>query len=264
MTDATVGSPLAGPAIAQALEPRDAWRRPWQRLEDLALALTLTAMVVIPIAEALLRGLLQTGITAAALIVQHLALIAGMLGGAIAAREGRLLLLSTLGDSVLRGRLRAVALAFTGVVGSVVAGLLAVASYQFVLAEQRLGKVLVYGIPVWAVELALPAGFAIIAARLAYRASGRWGARVAATGSAVAIGVLVSTLPDASNRVVALLFCLLALATILGTPAFVTLGGSAMILFWWSADPIAAIPVSHYSLVTNPSIPALPLFTLAG
>ena len=50
----------------------------------------------------------------------------------------------------------------------------------------------------------------------------------------------------------------------LGTPAFVTLGGAALVLFWWSGTPIAAIPVSHYSLATNPAIPALPLFTLAG
>src|SRR5206468_7308338 len=35
-------------------------------------------------------------------------------------------------------------------------------------------------------------------------------------------------------------------------------------LFWWMNQPIAAIPVSQYSLVTNPSIPTLPLFTLAG
>ena len=56
----------------------------------------------------------------------------------------------------------------------------------------------------------------------------------------------------------------LAAATVLGAPAFVALGGTALILFWWMGEPIAAIPVSHYSLVTNPSIPTLPLFTLAG
>ena len=43
-----------------------------------------------------------------------------------------------------------------------------------------------------------------------------------------------------------------------------TLGGAALVLFWSSGTPIAAIPVSHYSLATNPTIPALPLFTLAG
>src|SRR5207249_3642281 len=40
--------------------------------------------------------------------------------------------------------------------------------------------------------------------------------------------------------------------------------GLALILFWSSDNPIAAIPVTHYSLVVNPSLPTIPLFTLAG
>ena len=47
-------------------------------------------------------------------------------------------------------------------------------------------------------------------------------------------------------------------------PAFATLGGVALILFWSADQPIAAIPVAHYSLVTNPALPTLPLFTMAG
>src|SRR5439155_19154069 len=74
----------------------------------------------------------------------------------------------------------------------------------------------------------------------------------------------VATVPDASTRLFVPALVTLAVATVLGTPAFVTLGGTALVLFWWSENPIAAISVSHYSLVTNPAIPALPLFTLAG
>jgi tripartite ATP-independent transporter DctM subunit len=54
------------------------------------------------------------------------------------------------------------------------------------------------------------------------------------------------------------------LASILGVPAFVTLGGTAMILFYGANQPIASIPIGHYALVTNPTLPTLPLFTLAG
>ena len=59
------------------------------------------------------------------------------------------------------------------------------------------------------------------------------------------------------------LLALLA-ATLLGAPVFVTLGGAALILFWGADIPIAAVPVEHYRLVTNPSLPTIPLFTLAG
>src|SRR5438128_7782214 len=87
-------------------ETADALGMPAFRLrsiEDLAVTAALAMMMVVPVVEILLRRTLQTGITGAALIVQHLALIVGMAGGAIAAREGRLLALSTLGESVLRG-----------------------------------------------------------------------------------------------------------------------------------------------------------------
>src|ERR1700691_6576863 len=57
---------------------------------------------------------------------------------------------------------------------------------------------------------------------------------------------------------------ILFLASVLGVPAFAPRGGAALILFWGADQPIAAIPVAHYSLVTNPSLPTLPLFTLAG
>jgi tripartite ATP-independent transporter DctM subunit len=124
--------------------------------------------------------------------------------------------------------------------------------------------VLVYGIPVWVVELALPVGFALITMRLIHRASTGWSGRLAALFAAVAMGLLVTQVPDAPRYLFLPALMVLALATVLGTPAFVTLGGTALILFWWVNEPIAAIPVSHYSLVTNPSIPALPLFTLAG
>jgi len=48
-------------------------------------------MVLLPLAEALLRRSVHTGIAGSTLFVQHLVLYVGILGGAVAAREGRLL-----------------------------------------------------------------------------------------------------------------------------------------------------------------------------
>jgi len=234
------------------------------RAEDLLVSVTLAAMVVVPIADAILRGIAGVGITAAPLIVQHLGLVAGMLGGAIAAREGRLLLLSTLGENVLNGRAQTIARVFTGAIGALVAAFLTVASYTFVRSEQGFGKTLVYGVPVWLVEAALPLGFAVIAARLLCRASSHWPGRLIALALSAAFALLVISVPDGPETLFWPALAMLAVATVLGTPAFVTLGGAALVLFWSSGTPIAAIPVSHYSLATNPTIPALPLFTLAG
>jgi hypothetical protein len=33
---------------------------------------------------------------------------------------------------------------------------------------------------------------------------------------------------------------------------------------WGSGDGIGSIPIDHYRLVTNPTLPTIPLFTLAG
>jgi tripartite ATP-independent transporter DctM subunit len=86
--------------------------------------------------------------------------------------------------------------------------------------------------------------------------------------SALVIGsvvVLIGAFPPTSpDRLVIPGLITLAIATGLGVPVFVTLGGAALILFWGRGVPIASLPIDHYSLVTNSSIPSIPLFTLAG
>ena len=48
-------------------------------------------------------------------------------------------------------------------------------------------------------------------------------------------------------------------AVVLGAPIFVMLGGAALILFWGEGTPIASISLTHYSMVTNPTLPTVPL-----
>jgi tripartite ATP-independent transporter DctM subunit len=49
-----------------------------------------------------------------------------------------------------------------------------------------------------------------------------------------------------------------------GAPIFTVLGGLALVLFWSEGMPLASVALSHYQITVNPSLPALPLFTLAG
>lgn len=60
------------------------------------------------------------------------------------------------------------------------------------------------------------------------------------------------------------LLAVIAIATALGGPVFALLGGAALVLFWGEGLPIASLPVDHYRQVVNSSLPAVPLFTLAG
>jgi C4-dicarboxylate transporter DctM subunit len=245
--------------------PDSGAKKTWLKTaENSVVSLALFAMVVIPLAESFLRRAFHVGIPASTTIVQHMVLVVGMLGGAIAAREGRLLSLSTLGDTALHGRAKIALRIFSSGVSTAVTAFLSLASYQFVVAEREAGEILAFGIPIWVIELVLPIGFAVIAIRILLQTSEKWSSRALAALCAVLLVGVVVVWPGGVHFSVPIALFILLVVSILGVPAFVTLGGVALVLFWWADQPIAAIPVAHYSLVTNPSLPTLPLFTLAG
>jgi tripartite ATP-independent transporter DctM subunit len=231
--------------------------------ENLIIALALAAMVLIPLAESALRALFSVGISGSTSIVQHLTLVVGMLGGAIAARDDRLLSLST-AQAFLHGRLRTLARIFAYSFGAAVSTFLCVAGVHFVMSEREAGNMLVRGLPVWWVQTLLPLGFAAIALRLVWHSAASWrgrGVALLVVGAILVVGVYPPVPP--SSMVFASLLMLLA-ATALGAPVFVALGGAALILFWGEGTPISSLSVDHYRQVVNPSFPTIPLFTLAG
>jgi len=226
------------------------------RFENLLLSLVLGLLVALPLLEAVLRKMLHVGVSNSASIVQHLTLVVGMLGAAVAARENRLLVLSRLSE-LLSEPWRKLAAAFAGSTAVAVTVLLAAAGVDFVLAERPSGQVLAYGIPVWVVQSLIPIGFGLIALRLAGHAAETWRGR-ALVASLAAVWVLLWQWSPMSVLV------MLGLATLAGVPAFVTLAGVALVLFKQAGEPIASIPIAHYSLVTNAILPTIPMFTLAG
>ncbi len=226
------------------------------RLENLLLSLVLGLLVALPLVEALLRKTLHVGVSNSAAIVQHLTLVVGMMGAAVAARDNRLLALSRLGD-MLTEPWRKLAAAFAGSTAVAVTVLLGAAGVNFVLAERPSGQMLAYGIPVWVVQLAIPIGFGLIALRLAGHAAETWRGR-AVVALFASVWILVWQWSPMS------LLAALGVATLAGVPAFVTLAGVALLLFKQAGEPIASIPIAHYSLVTNAILPTIPMFTLAG
>src|SRR5262245_33764 len=119
------GSGQANPPSARAAP---GWRQVLVRVEDLGLSVALGGMMLLPVAEIILRLLFKTGISGSSTIVQHLTLIVGMLGGAIAAREGRLLALSP-AQTLLKGRAKSAARIVSSACAAVTGFCLAVASY---------------------------------------------------------------------------------------------------------------------------------------
>ncbi len=238
--------------------------RRWLRdVEDLLVSLALAALVLLPLVEIILRKVFQTGISGATAFQQHLTLLIGLLGGALAAREHRLLTLSTLID-VLKGQGRVYARVFSSAFAAGISVFLCVAAAQLVQAEREAGKILAYGIPVWTIQCVMPVSFGVIALRVLWRAAERWRGRLVAlllAGGMVWTGLQPPIAPE--TLVLPALLMLLA-AVVLGAPIFVLLGGAALILFWGQDLPIASVSLTHYSMVTNPTLPTVPLFTLAG
>ncbi|HEU4646238.1 MAG TPA: TRAP transporter large permease subunit [Burkholderiales bacterium] len=232
-------------------------------MENLLLAVVLGAMALVPLCEIVLRATLGVGISGAASFTQHFVLAAGMLGAAIAAREGRLIALVVPGTQAT-GPVAARTRALAGVVAVVVTALLFAASIDFVLAERAGGSVIAYGIPVWAGQAVLPLGYALIGLRLARAAAPGWPARVALIALALAVGAAAVLGAPLHGALAAAAIGLVLAAALLGAPVYAAIGGVALLLFWSDGLPIASLPLDHYRLVVNPSLPMIPLFALAG
>ncbi len=252
---------------------RPAWLLFLRRSEEGLLVLALALMVLLPAAEVLLRKLAGRGIPASAPLVQHLVLVVGMLGGALAAREGRLLSISTL-TYFLKGRALAAAQAFSSGVAAAISAFLCLASIEYVAATRPLGKILAYGIPVWTVQSVLVLGFGLIALRLVWLGGRSWRGRAVVLGLALVLVAIFKGLPVLAERAGGAGFspellrwpalAVLLAAILAGAPIFAALGGAALIFFWTGGETVAAIPLNHYRLTINPTLPSIPLFTLAG
>jgi C4-dicarboxylate transporter DctM subunit len=219
-------------------------------------------MVLLPLMDMVLRS--TTIVVPGSSAIQcHLTLFICMVGGAIAAREGRLLSLSTV-TAFLKPPLKNAARFFSGSFASALTVILTFASYKFVIEQREAGNILAYGVPIWIPQAILPLGFAAIAIRLVIHSTDRWKGRILAALLAFAIVGAAAWLPMEPSRMVIPALVLLLIATVLGAPIFVTLGGAALILLWGDAIPIEMMPIRHYQQVTNASLPAIPMFTLAG
>jgi tripartite ATP-independent transporter DctM subunit len=230
--------------------------------ENALLVLLFVLSAMLPFAEIILRAVFHVGIVGVGSIVQHLILAVGMLGASVAARENRLLSLSA--SSYIQGRHKALACTINRVVASAITALLMLTAIDFTLAERQSGMVLVYGLPVWVAELPLALGYGLIAMRLLRQSASSTVSRLYA---AIFVAGLVTTVKfftaDFSQIMVPALMATLV-ATLLGAPIFVAIGGAALFLMLAHGMPAASVAVDHYSLVMNASLPAIPMFILAG
>ena len=221
-------------------------------------------MVLIPLVEIAMRPLMGRGIENASVLVQHLGLVLAMLGALSAERHGHLSSLgsglASLGGVQFQGSVKF----FANASSALICGLLWHAGWRFVATEIEANQTLAYGLPTWWIQLFMPLGFALLGLKLAARCASTHLQRAAmgfmlpCAGYALAWAAEGSALPmwPIAVWLLAVLLC--------GAPVFAVLGGLALALFWHDGQPMASVALSHYQITVNPSLPALPLFTLAG
>ena len=232
------------------------------RLETWIALAAMAAMTLLPLAEILARKAIGRGLPGTAPVVQHLTLWVAFLGAALAARSDKLLALSTV--SFLPPAWLAPVRLLTGALTAAVAAGLTWASIGLIQAEREAGTILVAEIPIWLVAAVMPLGFAAVAVRVIWRASPRWwGRAITSLGLAVPL-ILAQAAPGGDERLVTPAALVILAATLLGLPIFAAIGGLALIFFWSSGTPVAAVTVEAYRLAASPLLPAIPLFTLAG
>ena len=227
-------------------------------------AAALLGMVLIPFIEVLLRPVQGSGIENAPVLVQHLGLLFSLAGAVYAERTGHLTSLGSLWQNIRHPLTQKIARAFVFLFASHLCGVLALGSYDLVLSEIESDQVIAYGVPTWLFLCALPVVFCTLAIQLGRKSHDHWLVQwigmlliwlLVAPVNAWLIDAAIST---TSASIVLLVFL------ILGGPVFLVLAGLSWILFSSESIPLASLSLSHYQITVNPSLPALPLFTLAG
>src|SRR5579859_6434321 len=180
--------------------------------------------MVLPLAEIASRRLLHQTIPGETAFVSTLTLWLGLLGAAIAARDGKLLTLAT-GEFLPKGRIAGSAHVVAGAVGAMISTILCLGGVALVSSDRAAGDMLGGGVPVWVADLALPIGFGLIAIRLAWHASPSWRGRLVAL-LGIAAGILVDVFRAPMNGMSFVPWLAIVLgAGVLGLPIFALLGG---------------------------------------
>ena len=232
--------------------------------EDTIAIAVFAVLTFFPALEILTRLIGRPGIPASAILVQHMTLWIGFIGAVLATRQNKLLSLIRKPlfqeDKIFHlGRWIAKNISF------IVILFLFWGSLNLVIVEYNYPTYIAPGILRWVGQSIMPLGFLLIAAQIFLKSTKNHLLR--ATMLMITIFIIIISLTDAFQDNGLFLWCsvgLILFSMIFGTPIFIGLGGLAILFFWSDYTPISAISAETYRIVVSPSLPTIPLFTLAG
>ncbi len=260
--------------------------------ENVAAIVIVAALALIPFLDSLLRTVFSSGVPGASEYVFHLVLLIAFVGAGITSRERSHLGLSALRDLIER----ATSDRQTAIISWIDTGdaflevTISIALFWSSLSLTLIGfdpSNTVGVIPIQAFAAIMPVGFLVLGVRfllqspegVRYRLTAVAGILV---GTLLAFPSIVNVIQTMSNPIANALtpllgtydaiakgvafplILLLIIGAIAGTPLFVVLGGIAYLLFAENGGALEVIPNEGYTMLTSNTIPAIPLFTVAG
>jgi C4-dicarboxylate transporter DctM subunit len=224
-------------------------------------AIILLVIMLLPLLEIGSRPILGHGISGSINYVRHATLWFAFLGAVLAAKAKRHISLGV--SSFLTGRAKKLADVIAYALAVTICLVLANAAFDMLMAE-RSSEVQLGGIiPLWIAQSIMPACFILLAVRFARQlmqvVSGK--TFIVLLFAITALGYFVDL---EGSYFLPLGLSIIFISTLAGAPIFIVLGSLAALLFASDGVPLASISVETYRIASNPILPTIPLFTLAG
>ena len=232
--------------------------------EDVLAISVFFAITFLPFYDIIARIFQLKSIPASQVIIQHLTLWTGFLGAVLATRQNKLLALTTKplfisDDNFDFGRWISKSVSF------IILCALIWGSIQLIKSEFQFTIDIAPHIPRWAAQIIMPIGFIFIALEVIIRSGNN--AMYRSSILMVTIGWYVICLSgnfQDSGWFSWIGSFIILFSVYQGLPIFLALGGLSALYFWIDYTPIAAIAAETYRIVVSPTLPTIPLFTLAG
>ncbi|MCP4196293.1 MAG: TRAP transporter small permease [Proteobacteria bacterium] len=141
------------------------------RLETFLVTACLGAMIIIVLIQIFMRNAFDSGFLVGDSLVKHLVLWVTFLGAGLASKNKSHIKIN-IADSLLPDKAKPVINTIVDLFSAAICGILAYASYSFVVMEFESGSTFgITEIPVWILEAIIPLGFGIIALRFVFDAA---------------------------------------------------------------------------------------------
>ena len=234
----------------------------WRRFENIGTVAVLSLMVALPVIEALLRKFFNTTLPGAAEYVRHGTLWIAFIGATLAAREGAHLKMAS-GDLIKKEPYKTILFIFQTSIAVAVTAAFVIACYGLISAERANLMNVAPFLPTWIAQLPMLVCMAMVGVSFTFKAQGATERIIVLVlaGAFLCIGVV----PEAGRAgLLVPTIIVLLLGLVAGAPLFTVFGGLALFLFFKDGIPLAAVPSEAYRVVSSPTLPTIPLFTLAG